>query len=102
MITRSYVTERFVISGIQEHHEIACYGTVLEERIIKIIKPTIGPYNEMDSIDVDFGDNKISETDFKEAIEEEPRSQDKKYELRRSISKRSCFKFYKNNEYKLN
>jgi threonyl-tRNA synthetase len=74
---------------------------VLEEKY-KGIKLTIGPAIENGFYyDVDFGDNKISETDFKAIEERTLEIARQKYEFTmRSISKEAALEFYKDNEYK--
>jgi threonyl-tRNA synthetase len=74
---------------------------VLEEKY-NGIKLTIGPAIENGFYyDVDFGDNKISETDFKEIEDRTLEIAREKHEFTmRSISKEAALDFYKNNEYK--
>jgi threonyl-tRNA synthetase len=74
---------------------------VLEEKY-NGIKLTIGPAIENGFYyDVDFGDNKISETDFKEIETRILEIAREKHEFSmRSISKEDALEFYKYNEYK--
>jgi threonyl-tRNA synthetase len=74
---------------------------VLEEKY-KGIKLTIGPAIENGFYyDVDFGDNKISETDFKAIEDRTLEIAREKYEFTmRSITKKEALDFYKENEYK--